>query len=162
MVEIASCGHEIGLHFDEVRYPELNGDLNAIANKILEECRILGEAVGKEIKAVSMHRPSRAVLDADLQIPNSIINSYRKTFFNDFKYLSDSRRHWREPVDDIVASEQYNRLHILTHAFWYNNEELNLHDSICGFINGANQDRYDFLYRNITDLPSIMDRSEVV
>ncbi len=61
--KISSLGHEIGLHFDEVRYPGL--DLNGLKEKI--------------------------ILDSDVQIPN-IVNSYSNTFFKSFKYLSDSRR----------------------------------------------------------------------
>lgn len=45
-----------------------------------------------------------AELEADLQIPG-IMNSYGRTFFHDFKYLSDRR--WREPVLDIIRSEEY-------------------------------------------------------
>ena len=159
--EIAACGHEIGLHFDEVRYPELRGDINAIMGKISEECRILGEAVGRKIKVVSMHRPSKAVLDADIQLPDGLINSYGKTFFNDFKYLSDSRRRWREPVDEIIQSEQYQRLHILTHAFWYNKQELNLRESLLAFIKAGNAERYRYMEGNFTNLAEEVKESEV-
>lgn len=158
--EIINCGHEIGLHFDEVRYPELQSNLIAIRNKIIKECNILSEAVGEQISVVSMHRPSKMMLEADLKIPG-IINSYGKTFFNDFKYLSDSRRRWREPIDDIIASEQYERLHILTHAFWYNKNELSLRDSLLSYIKSANLERYKSMDSNFTNLSAEVQESEV-
>ena len=158
--EIITCGHEIGLHFDEVRYPELEGNLDAIREKIIEESKLLETATGTKVSAVSMHRPSKAMLEADLKIPG-IINSYGADFFKGFKYLSDSRRRWREPVEEIIASKQYDRLHILTHAFWYEENEIDIHDSIVSFINQGNISRYRTMEDNITDLNSIMEQKEV-
>ncbi len=159
--EIISCGHEIGLHFDELRYPDLQNNIQAIKSKIMEECAVLSEAVGTPIKTVSMHRPSKAVLDADIQFSNGLINSYGKTFFNDFKYLSDSRRRWRESVDEIISSERYQKLHILTHAFWYNEQELSLRDSLLSFIKVGNVERYRHMDSNFTNLGEEVKESEV-
>lgn len=159
--QILANGHTIGLHFDEVRYPELSGDIEAVKEKIMEEAEILSRAVGSKIDTVSMHRPSRAVLDADLKIPG-IINSYGRTYFKEFKYLSDSRRRWREPVEEIVESGEYKRLHILTHAFWYNETEEDIRKSISKFINHGNSQRYQTMKANITDLSSIMAEDEVI
>lgn len=107
-----------------------------------------------------MHRPSRETLEADYDIPG-IVNSYGKTFFHDFKYLSDSRRRWREPVEDIIRSGEHDRLHILTHAFWYHEEEEDISQTVGEFIRSANRERYAQMMENITDLPSIL-REEAV
>ncbi len=157
--EISACGHEIGLHFDEVRYPELAGDADAVREKIIQECRLLEAAAGREITIVSMHRPSKAILEADLEIPG-IINSYGSVYFKGFKYLSDSRRRWREPVEDIISSKQYDRLHILTHAFWYNETETDLHDALLSFIKAGNGDRYTLLNENFTMLSDVVRPDE--
>lgn len=159
--KIISCGHNIGLHFDEVRYPSLAGDMEGIGRKIAGEAEILGRAVGHRVNTVSMHRPSREILEADLEIPG-IVNSYGKVFFQDFKYMSDSRRRWREPVEEIIASGQHERLQVLTHPFWYNIKELDLHDSIVRYVNGGNRQRYLWLEDNITDLGAIMQPEEVL
>lgn len=158
---IAADGHAIGLHFDEVRYPELSGDVKALKEKIMEEAELLSRAVGGSVDIVSMHRPSRAVLEADLDIPG-MVNTYGTTFFKEFKYLSDSRRRWRESVEEIIDSEKYERLHILTHAFWYNKEEEDIHETVSKFINGGNDFRYQVMESNITDLKSIMTGKEVI
>lgn len=158
--DIIKCGHEIGLHFDEMNYPELNGNIDAICEKIQEEAKILEKVIGKPVEAVSMHRPSREILEADLQIPG-MINSYGQIFFHDFKYLSDSRRHWREPVEEIIQSEQYERLHILTHAFWYDEKEKGMRDTLKLFVNSANEQRYAILNKNFTDLNSVIEKDEI-
>lgn len=157
---IQNCGHEIGLHFDEMKYPQAIGNIDKIKEEIIKEANILSYITEYPVTTVSMYRPSRAVLDADLKLSN-IINSYSQIFFHEFKYLSDSRRHWREPVKDIVSSEKFERLHILTHAFWYHKEEKSMHDTIKEFVNSANSKYYHTFYENFTDLESVMKSEEV-
>lgn len=156
---IQDCGHAIGLHFDEERYPNISTATDAIS-VIQKEADRLSEVIDKPVSVVSMHRPSKMMLESDLEIPG-IINSYSQLFFKSFKYVSDSRRRWREPVEAIIASGKYDRLHILTHAIWYNDEEIDLHDSVCRFVNGGNMERYLAEQDNIKDLQSIMEISEV-
>jgi len=96
---IQSLGHEIGLHFDEASYASAPEPDEVIQN-IMKECGQKSALLETEASSVSMHRPSKATLDADYQIPG-IINSYGKTFFHDFKYLSDSSRH---RADGVVYS----------------------------------------------------------
>lgn len=155
---IQALGHEIGLHFDEKAYPA--GTPEETVQRILKEREVLSALLETAVSTVSMHRPSQATLDADLQIPG-MVNSYGRTFFRDFKYLSDSRRRWREPVEEIIRSGTYDRLHILTHAFWYHQQEETLRESVERFITSANKERYRQLRENITDLESILREDEV-
>lgn len=161
---IQSLGHEIGLHFDEVAYSGegriCTDSRSSTEERILFEAGVLSQLCGSPVTTVSMHRPSRETLDADLNIPG-MINSYGKTFFHDFKYLSDSRRRWREPVIDIVRSGEYDRLHILTHAFWYHEHDESITQTVGNFVRSANGERYDGMMENITDLPSILDREDM-
>lgn len=158
---IQELGHEIGLHFDEMAYAKERGigtyASSPVEELISREASILSDICTCPITAVSMHRPSKATLDADLQIPG-MVNSYGQTFFRDFKYLSDSRRRWREPVLDIIRSGEYDRLHILTHAFWYHEQEQDITQSVGAFIRSANAERYAQMTENITDLPSILPK----
>lgn len=157
--KIADCGHEIGLHFDEARYNGMG--LNGIRGKIVEECEILSNVIGNPVTTVSMHRPSKVMLEADLKIPG-IVNSYGNEYFYDFKYISDSRRRWKESVEDIIKSGEYDRLHILTHAFWYNETERDLHDSLAFFIKGGNKERYEIMSENFTGLQDEIVLDEVI
>ena len=157
---VLSLGHEIGLHFDEVRYPQYYGNTKRLKEKIEEEAKLLELAIDAPVKTVSMHRPSKEMLEANLKIPG-IVNSYGDIFFKEFKYLSDSRKRWREPVEEIIQSQKFDKLHILTHAFWYEKEEIDIHDSLEQFVNHANRTRYESLADNITDLNSVMRMDEV-
>ena len=157
-MKILQCGHEIGLHFDETAYGSLNE--KSCVEKILREKDMLSELLGTEITTVSMHRPSQRVLESDWQIPG-MINSYGEMFFQKFKYLSDSRRHWREPVLELIESEKYEKLHILTHPIWYRKESGTIKDSLSQFICSAKKERYDQLKENISDLDSVLKREEV-
>lgn len=161
---IQSLGHEIGLHFDEVAYSDGGSScttaLSSTEERILFEAGMLSDLCGCRVTTVSMHRPSKETLDADLNI-SGMVNSYGKIFFRDFKYLSDSRRRWREPVEDIVRNGEYDRLHILTHAFWYHDSEETIAQTVGSFIRSANGMQYDRMMENITDLPSILKREEL-
>jgi len=153
---IQALGHEIGLHFDEASYVPALGPDETVRN-IIKECGLLSTLLETEVSTVSMHRPSKAALDADYHIPG-IVNSYGKTFFQEFKYLSDSHRRWREPVEEIIRSGKYDRLHILTHAFWYHEQEQDISQTVGDFIRSANRERYQQMAENITGLSSILPK----
>lgn len=152
-----ALGHEIGLHFDEVAYSSTGEPVEVL---IQREAEILSELCGFPITTVSMHRPSKDTLEKNLQVPG-MINSYGQTFVKSFKYLSDSRRRWREPVLDIIKSGEYDRIHILTHAFWYHDQEATIEGTVKDYVNSGNKSRYATMKENIADLESIMAESEV-
>lgn len=156
--EMHSGGCNIGLHFDETAYSKF--DISQKIHFAEKERDLLESILELPIRVISMHRPSKETLDAKWHF-EKMINSYSDTFFLEFKYLSDSRRRWREPVLDIVSAGQYNQLHILTHPFWYNDTEVSLHDNVLKYINSANYERYEWMQRNITNFCDIMDLSEV-
>jgi hypothetical protein len=158
---IVNLGHEIGLHFDEMQYPNAAGNPDLVCEQIKHEANILSDALNTDITTVSMHRPSKETLNADLHIPG-IINSYGKEFFNEFKYLSDSRLHWREPVLDIVKSNQYKKLHILTHAFSYNEKPISMHDHLKLFVMQGNIERYNILDNNFSSLSDVLPKAEII
>lgn len=156
--QIASLGHTIGLHFDEIAYSQIideNIDSDHHANMLIgliqAEEAALSNVLDLQVDTVSMHRPSQFCLENDLQIPG-MINSYGQEFFKGFKYLSDSRHHWREDVLSYIREEKFDRLHILTHAFWYHQENVSLQDALTDYLDVARADRYAMLNRNFTRL----------
>jgi hypothetical protein len=152
--QIHDMGNDIGLHFDELNYGENEDIVDCINNEI----KILEQLVGFGVNAVSMHRPSKKILESNLRLQSGVINSYSDEFFKGFKYVSDSRRNWREDVDSIVESGEYDRLHILTHPFWYFEQENTLDKTITGWIKNATIQRYDCLEKNFTDLDKVVDK----
>ena len=157
--EILDCGHEIGLHFDETAYgreESKNAGRGGMIRQILYEKELLEQSCGQRVSVVSMHRPSRETLEADLHIPR-MINSYSKQFFSEFKYVSDSRMRWREDVERYIREKQYPKMHILTHAFWYSEKTCGIKGVLETFMHEAVQDRYEILDRNLTGLPEILE-----
>ncbi len=158
--KLCDLGHDIGLHFDETRYPNVSTP-EQITDRILYEANLLSDLIGIDVNTVAMHRPGKKMLEADLIIPG-MINTYSRMFFAEFKYLSDSRRCWKEPAEEIISSGEYDRLQILTHAFWYNDNEESIHDTVKSFINKANIDRYYMMSNGISDIDSIICKDEVL
>ena len=157
--KIKDLGHEIGLHFDETVYQ--GDDAESLPKMIRKEAGILADICGFPIRSFSMHRPNRVTLEKDLHV-DGLVNSYGHNFFCDFKYLSDSRHNWREPVLDIIRSEQYERLLILTHALWYSEEEETITDSVKNYIIEAKMDRYRQFSENIKNIEEIVPYSSIV
>lgn len=157
--DIVKLGHSLGLHFDEKRYDITNKE--ELENYIKYETNILEEALEQTVDIVSMHRPSKWILENNIEFTD-ILNSYSKTFLKDFKYLSDSRMHWREDVLEIIDSEKYNRLHILTHPFWYEESEGNIEGRVGKFIRNANKERYYQMKDNIRDIREIVEEGEII
>lgn len=157
--QIIDNGGIIGLHFDETQYDI--SDERQMQKYVREEADILSAVVGRKIDVVSMHRPSEKILSAEMTFPG-IVNAYSGTYFKKMKYVSDSRRHWRENVDEIVESGRYPRLHILTHPFWYmQGREVSLTDTLQQAILQASLDCYDNLNNNFRDLDHELSRSVI-
>lgn len=159
ILQIKDLGHMIGLHFDEKRYEILN--LEDMKKFVLFELKILGELLNEEVKVISMHRPSKLILENDFQMTN-IINSYSAKYFKSMKYVSDSRMNWRENVYEIIHSNRYQKLHILTHPFWYSSNEEHMKHKLFRFINNAVEERYDSLNDNLTELHEVIGKKEIL
>lgn len=157
---ISHLGHTVGLHFDETAYPKDIGNTELTIWHIHQEISILSEIVEKQITSFSYHRPSKTILEANLQI-DGLTNSYSDVFFKDFKYLSDSRMSWREPVLDIIKSKKYSRLHILTHPFWYYETEQSMQKVMLDYVKKAETERYECLYHNFTNLSEVITKTEL-
>lgn len=157
--KIYSLGHEIGLHFDEAGYE--NSSIDTLVAMALKEREILQNLLGISIIAISMHRPSKIILEKDVQFP-SMVNSYSNVFFKEFKYISDSRMHWRENIEEIIQSHRYHRLHILAHAFSYDKQNIGTREKLMNFIFYANEERYKWLKENFRDLDEFITVKDVV
>lgn len=123
---IIQMGHRIGLHFDETLYTQ-----HKIVDEIENEVEIMSSLLKTNISSVSMHIPSKKTLESSYVIKGgNIVNSYSDVFFKDFKYISDSKMNWRENVYDVINSNQYSRIHLLTHPVWYHTENCSMWDNV--------------------------------
>jgi hypothetical protein len=154
ILEILEMGHSVGLHYDE--QSKINSNVD-ISEDIKKEASILSNILGIDVNLVSMHRPSKGLLDQNLIIPG-MINSYSSKYFSAMKYTSDSRRNWRENPFETIYSGMFNHLHILTHPFWYNEKEVSLEKSINTFLLEAQRERLLSLENNISNLNEILSK----
>lgn len=158
---ICSAGHSIGLHFDETQYDRT--DENWWSTAIDQEISFLEHCMGREVTDVSMHRPSSSTLKENWNIRDGkVVNSYGKEFFENHKYLSDSRRSWKEDVLDIISKERYSRLHILVHPFWYHTNEKTAKEVLASFCKKQVYECYEELNRNIRSLEELLERYEIL
>lgn len=157
--QICDMGHAVGLHFDEVKYDANQTDL---VKAMEQEAALLGQCIGREVTSVSMHRPSQKTLEADYKIAGGrIVNSYGLEFFQHQKYVSDSRRKWREDVEQIIRSGAYSRLHVLTHPFWYDEEEQSASAKLRRFCTGMAEQCYDDLHDNMRDVKEFLVKEDI-
>lgn len=157
--QMQDMGHTIGLHFDEKVYPKAMGNVERVQQEIKKELNILSEILETEASVISYHRPTKEILNADIEI-QGVVNSYANLFFRQFKYLSDSRMHWREPVLDIIREGKHTKLHILTHPFWYCDEKKSMREILYEFINIAGIERFNNLDENLTNLRDVIEEDE--
>jgi len=152
-------GGRIGLHFDECQYNITCED--DIVDKILYEKEILENVLEMTIDSVSMHRPSKDMHVSQIMIPGTI-NSYSETFFKGMKYLSDSRRRFREDVEGIIDGGVHDRIHLLLHPFWYRYENANsISEAIRMQLVDAIGDRYNIVKDNTSNFDEIISENEV-
>lgn len=156
--EIVELGGVIGLHFDEVRYDDVTPE--SILKYIELERTMLESVTGGAVNVVSMHRPSKWVLEENIEIPK-MINAYSKKFLKEFKYVSDSRMNWRDDVMSIIDLDEYEKLCILTHAFWYGNEEKTTKEILLQFIESAKKERFNILKDNVRDIYEFISESDI-
>lgn len=158
LTEIISLGHDIGLHFDELKYNCKS--VEEVKNMIKKEVKIIDTYMNYHIKSVSMHRPSKLVLENDIDL-NGLINSYSKEYFECFKYLSDSRMNWREDAEEIIVLQKYKKLHILTHPFWYKDEEESMRDILLSFIQQSKYKTFDNIDSNFRNLLEVININNI-
>ena len=157
--EMQQMGHEVGLHFDEAKY---DGQETDMVQAMEQEAELLAQCLGCPVQSVSMHRPSKETLAADYVVKGGqIVNSYGTEFFQNHKYVSDSRRHWREDVLSIIKSEEYDRLHVLTHPFWYDESEQTAREALKNFCESRTYACYDWMQDNVRDLEEFLKKSEL-
>jgi hypothetical protein len=115
---IMALGHQIGLHFEEHCMPDGHRDDSTLIELVDEERHALESVFGQPVTVVSFHQPSKRILSNHFRI--NAINTYDRRDLGGFHYLSDSNMRWREgPLEEIVKSRRYPRLHVLIHPEWW-------------------------------------------
>ncbi len=134
---LLDLGHQIGLHFDEAYYG-LN-DTDSMIKNVEAEVQILENACNTNISAVSFHRPSTFMLQSDIKLKNGLVNTYAKNFIKDFKYISDSRRVWKEGclcklLEKSAVEHSNPKIQALVHPIWWTDRSMSSQDVMESFL----------------------------
>lgn len=116
--EIASLGHELGLHYEPGFALAVGEDYEQMVRR---EKAILEAILDHPITSASAHLPGKTgttVNDTNKESFGIRYEAYSPHFMKDFKYLSDSKGSWREGcLCQHLGS--YDRLCALTHGWWW-------------------------------------------
>lgn len=117
LAEIASLGHEIGLHYDVVARRMKETDAATREADVAKACEELEGIVGRPVRSLSFHLPVQELVNGPLRVAGRI-SGYGKELFQ--WYLSDSRARWREgePLASLERPKGPN-LQILIHPIWW-------------------------------------------
>ena len=143
--EIEMMGHRIGLHFD-------SGDLET-------DLKVFSEGSGIHITDFSFHRPAPELVGKDFELPG-FNNAYSPLYTKEFKYLSDSRRRWRENPFSVIE-KQPDKLCILTHPIWYSTSETGFRETLIKLCGDAAFERFDSLNSNIRELDKDLNITDI-
>lgn len=143
--EIAALGHWIGVHFDAGFYPGASLD-----EKAAWEGRVLAESLEVPVRAVSLHNPSvSGTEDLDAEELGGMVHAGARSIRDGYAYVSDSNGYWRfERLPEVLASGAHERLHVLTHPEWWQEEPMSPRERILRCIEGrgrASEATYDAL-----------------
>jgi hypothetical protein len=143
--EIAALGHWIGLHYD----PGFHAS-GALDEKAAWERRVLAEALAVPVDAVSLHNPSVSGTEGlDAEKLGGMLHAGARSLRDAYVYVSDSNGYWRfERLPDVLAAGAHERLHVLTHPEWWQDQPMSPRERILRCIEGrgrAAQATYDDL-----------------
>lgn len=130
ILEIISLGHDIALHFDSLPY-KINNESDFL-NWLEYEKNIIEKLFDIKIKSFSFHNPTVGdIANNDSFDYLGMINTYSKYFFDTVKYCSDSNGYWRyERLKDLLITDKYNKLQILTHPVWWVETSMKARDRV--------------------------------
>lgn len=122
--KLLDMGNEIGLHF----YMEEIPSIEEIKLKIEEDCKLLEQILGTEVKSISFHRPPQHVLRSCTYI-GTRVNAYSSVLME--WYISDSMGRFRvgEPIQ-AIKEPKGKILQFLTHPIWWGETHANAQQRI--------------------------------
>lgn len=121
---LTTNGHEIGYHYDFEVFDMANPE--KANEQFLASVALLELFLDREIVSAVPHLPVRTngfVLPKELcDCTNIRFQPYSDVFFKEMKYISDSRATWKEGCMCGFIRRKVQKLHILTHPFWWYKE----------------------------------------
>jgi hypothetical protein len=132
--KIIDLGHNIGLHFEAGFYDSITEE--DLEQKISDEARLLNELFSISVQVFSFHNPTVKGLSWNKSTYGGLINCYASFFHNEVSYCSDSNGYWRHNrLFDFLETSKSDKIQILTHAEWWQENPMHARDRIFRCIN---------------------------
>jgi|TARA_B100000315_G_scaffold256019_1_gene300893 hypothetical protein len=142
IMEIASLGHDLGIHFDPRYYETLHG-VSGIGNldrHVREESQICESFFGRRMAAVSFHNPSRIMEHLGDELLGGLVNCYSDRVSSSIPYVSDSNGYWRfRRLHDVVGAAEESCLQVLTHPVWWQDHPVQPWEKVVRSVDGRRQ-----------------------
>ena len=100
---------------------------------------MLAEALERaRCEAVSLHNPSvSGTEDLDVEELGGMVHAGARSVRDGYAYVSDSNGYWRfERLAEVIAAGAHERLHVLTHPEWWQEEPMSPRERILRCIEG--------------------------
>jgi hypothetical protein len=134
--DIASLGHEIGLHFDPQFRKLAAGEHAELVRAVSLERDVLQDAIGVPVVALSFHDPD-GFTDLEDDTIADLVNAYGPRLRKEFAYCSDSNGYWRfAPIGDVLREPGHACVQVLTHPEWWVPEAMSPRDRVARAIDG--------------------------
>ena len=158
--KLLALGHEVGLHFDDMKY-EWHDDYDLLAAYVRKEADMLSEICDCEIKTFSTHKSPKLLLDGRLKV-EGLANAYDDIFFKQFKYLSDSAMTWREDAHSVIISGEHSGLQVLTHPIWYSTQYRSKRDQLMHILKQGARQRYTLVGELVPDIDMHITEEDIL
>ena len=134
---ISDLGHWSGLHFDLGFYGSSLGN-DELVEALAKERRLLEDILESPVGVFSFHNPHWGnALDVHSNSIAGMINTYGQETRERYRYLSDSDGYWRfDRLFTVLEDERPERLHVLTHPEWWQEQALTPRERVARCIEG--------------------------
>lgn len=152
---IAALGHAIGLHFDPTFYDDRELQDGGLEERLAEESALLQRITGAEVKTFSYHNTQLipAAFRSDAEYIAGMVNAGAAYIREHFGYCSDSNGYWKYGrLRDVLASGEFERLHVLTHPDWWVPEPLSPRERVSRCIEGRARRQHEWYDSTLAQL----------
>lgn len=136
--EIASLGHDIGLHFDAA-WHGIDSEA-ALQEAIRWESETLNRVLGliqpEHVKMFSFHNTTPFTMACLQSHYAGLRNAYAGVLQSGVSYTSDSNGYWIHRSWNQLLSEGHDRIQVLTHPEWWRWEEGEPAEKVCAELLG--------------------------
>jgi hypothetical protein len=119
--EIASLGHELGVHFDSCYFGDPHEDFGEV---LAREKRMLEDIFRVEMGSFSFHYTTPFSQTFTGESYAGMVNAASDYFRNEVKYCSDSNGIWRYDRLEDVLLKDHERVQVLTHPGLWQDEPM--------------------------------------